>query len=87
VLHADPAGTCVGPCLSRYLQILILLCALGCLICYYAFTVGFLQAGPVTWIYRRMVQATHDQLERLSEVGARIRMTFPGVRVGTSASS
>lgn len=38
-------------CLARYQQMLIILGILGCLISYYAFTVGFLGAGPVTWLY------------------------------------
>ena len=58
----------------------MLLCALGLIICYYAITVGFLQAGPVTWIYRRMVAATHASAEMLSGAGARIRSTFAGGR-------
>lgn len=78
--HTDPTGSCIGPCFQRYRQVLVLLCTLGCLICYYAITVGFLQAGPVTWLYRRMVAATQAQLDRLSEVGAAIRMTFAGGR-------
>jgi hypothetical protein len=59
---------------------LILLCSLGLLVCYYAFTVGVLRAGPVTWIYRRVVVATAISAERFSEVGALLRTTFAGAR-------
>lgn len=41
----DPTGSCVGACRERYVEILVLLCTLGLLICYYAITVGFLQVG------------------------------------------
>lgn len=79
-MHAEPSESCVGPCRQRYVEILVLLCTLGLLICYYAITVGFLQAGPVTWAYRRMVAATHAGAELLSEAGARIRTTLAGGR-------
>jgi hypothetical protein len=59
---------------------LVLLCTLGFGVCYYAFTVGFLQAGPVTWIYRRMAAVTHASAESLSVFGARIRTSLAGGR-------
>jgi hypothetical protein len=58
--HADPDGKCAAEgesCLARYQQLLVILGCLGCLISYYAFTIGFLGAGPVTWLYRVLRQA------------------------------
>jgi hypothetical protein len=52
---ADPKGDCEqagAACFERYMQLLVILCCLGCLISYYAFTIGFLGAGPVTWMYQ-----------------------------------
>jgi hypothetical protein len=52
---ADPQKDCkVDTCLHRYNQLLLLQGCLGCIISYYAFTVGFLGAGPVTWLYRQL---------------------------------
>lgn len=53
--HTDPDGICAAEgdsCLARYQQLLVILGCLGCLISYYAFTIGFLGAGPVTWLYQ-----------------------------------
>jgi hypothetical protein len=50
---ADPKGECTeAACVNRYQQLLVILGCLGCLISYYAFTIGFLGAGPVTWLYQ-----------------------------------
>jgi hypothetical protein len=45
-------GDCVDQCLRRYEQLLYAMCCLGLLTCYYAFTIGFLGCGPVTFVYR-----------------------------------
>jgi hypothetical protein len=47
--------------LERYVQLLVILCCLGCLISYYAFTIGFLGAGPVTWLYQVLKQQKSKQ--------------------------
>ncbi len=60
---ADPKEECRAAgeaCLDRYVQLLVILCCLGCLISYYAFTIGFLGAGPVTWLYG-MLKGTRRQ--------------------------
>lgn len=52
--YADDGDECRdrGDCINRYKQQLVMLGCLGCLISYYAFTIGFLGAGPVTWLYQ-----------------------------------
>jgi hypothetical protein len=42
------------PCQERFVQLMVILGCLGCLMSYYAFTIGFLGSGPVTWIYKAL---------------------------------
>lgn len=64
---ADPKHECRAAgeaCLDRYVQLLVILCCLGCLISYYAFTIGFLGAGPVTWLYQSLKQKKRPQAQQ-----------------------
>lgn len=50
---AEP-DSCSDLCFMRYRQMLFMMCCLGFLTSYYAFTIGFMGSGPTTWLYKNV---------------------------------